>query len=153
MLDVDDALSPPRPPSASLSHVVLLATLPHTTSRSAHATYIHIRLPHEDFTREEPMTREPSSCDFPGGCMYSSGGGAPMEEPGEEGYVVTGNSVPGRVLSFVPGSGLRFRAIRAVNRMDEAGRIHGCVFRVASERILPGGGGDDGKEEIKLLKG
>ncbi|GAB4818721.1 hypothetical protein N2152v2_005767 [Parachlorella kessleri] len=85
----------------------------------------------------------PSVTPFPAGTLFASSGNTFASFPGENGWVITGEEQPGRLLSFVqsssPRAGHPWRDIKAVPRIKPDGVLCGAVYRVASEQQLGGG--------------
>lgn len=92
---------------------------------------------------EDLVDCDPSATPFPAGALFASETTLRAENPGPAGWIIPGESHPGRLLSFVETkaghlahSVPAWRTVRAVPRVTSRGLICGAVYRVASERNI-----------------
>lgn len=76
----------------------------------------------------------PSATPFPAGSMFSSERAMKAYSPGDQGWVIGGDDLPGRLFSFMTTAPdtPHWRAIRAIPRLTAQGVVCGAVYKVAS---------------------
>lgn len=75
----------------------------------------------------------PTATAFPSGCLFTSEHRMIAYSPGERGWQIPGDDVPGELLSFVAGADdSHFKGVRAIPRVTSKGMVCGAVYRVAS---------------------
>uniref|UniRef100_A0A7S3QLZ7 DUF3700 domain-containing protein n=2 Tax=Dunaliella tertiolecta TaxID=3047 RepID=A0A7S3QLZ7_DUNTE len=79
----------------------------------------------------------PSATLFPAGAMFTSALNR-AESDGPQGWVISGEGMPGQLLSFLPADtdNQHYRGIRAIPRITSQGVLCGAIFKVASNADL-----------------
>ncbi|KAJ9527657.1 hypothetical protein QJQ45_025925 [Haematococcus lacustris] len=82
---------------------------------------------------EDLAACNPSATLFPAGCLFTSERALVAVCPGERGWVIEGDDLPGDVLSFVAAEdAAHFRGVKAIPRITSQGMVCGAVYKVAS---------------------
>lgn len=75
----------------------------------------------------------PTATAFPAGCLFTSVRNMFAYNPGERGWMIAGDDVPGELLSFVAAEdAAHFKGVRAIPRITSKGMVCGAVYKVAS---------------------
>uniref|UniRef100_A0A7S0WRI6 DUF3700 domain-containing protein n=1 Tax=Chlamydomonas leiostraca TaxID=1034604 RepID=A0A7S0WRI6_9CHLO len=75
----------------------------------------------------------PTAVAFPAGCLFTSEQALAAYNPGERGWVIAGDEVPGDLLSFVAAEdAAHFRGVKAIPRITSKGQVCGAVYKVSS---------------------
>lgn len=75
----------------------------------------------------------PTATSFPAGCLYTSESHMIAYSPGERGWFIAGDDMPGELVSFVEAEDLEhFKGVKAIPRITSKGLLCGTVYKVAS---------------------
>jgi len=77
---------------------------------------------------------EPTATEFPPGCLFAVHRHGHHEQPGDRGWVIDGEEMPGTLVSFVAHpDAAHFRAVAEVPRLTGDGCVTGAVYKVSSK--------------------
>lgn len=75
----------------------------------------------------------PTATAFPAGCLFTSESHMIAYSPGERGWLIAGDSVPGELMSFVEADDAEhFKGVKAIPRITSKGMLCGTVYKVSS---------------------
>ncbi|MEW5311854.1 MAG: hypothetical protein WDW38_003538 [Sanguina aurantia] len=83
----------------------------------------------------------PTATLFPAGTLFASERHAAVYQPGEYGWVIDDDELPGQLLSFVKADAQHWRLVKAIPRITSKGVMCGAVYRVASKPNVQLSGG------------
>lgn len=75
----------------------------------------------------------PTATAFPAGCLFTSESHMIAYSPGERGWLIAGDDLPGELVSFVEAEDAQhFKGVKAIPRITSKGMLCGTVYKVSS---------------------